>query len=34
MEKKNEKEIIIKIEGEEWEKLLDEAFKKQIVKLK
>ncbi len=34
MEKKNEKEIIIKIEGEEWEKLLDEAFKKANRKAK
>lgn len=28
MEKKNEKEIIIKIEGADWNKLLDDAFKK------
>ncbi len=34
MEKKNEKEILIKIEGEEWEKLLDDAFKKANRKAK
>ena len=28
MEKKNEKEVIIKISGKEWEKYLDDAFKK------
>ena len=28
MEKKNEKEIIIKVEGADWNKLLDDAFKK------
>ena len=34
MEKKNEKEIIIKIEGADWEKLLDDAFKKANRKAK
>ncbi len=34
MEKKNEKEVIIKIEGEEWAKLLDDAFKKANRKAK
>ncbi len=34
MEKKNEKEMIIKIAGDEWEKLLDEAFKKANRKAK
>lgn len=34
MEKKNEKEIIITIEGEDWENLLDEAFKKANRKAK
>lgn len=34
MEKKNEKEIIIKIEGAEWEGLLDDAFKKANRKAK
>ena len=34
MEKKNEKEIIIKIEGTEWEGLMDEAFKKANKKAK
>lgn len=34
MEKKNEKEIIIKIEGADWEKILDEAFKKANRKAK
>ena len=34
MEKKNEKEIIIKIEGAEWEKLVDDAFKKANRKAK
>ena len=34
MEKKNEKEILIKIEGPEWEKLLDKAFKKANKKAK
>lgn len=28
MAKKNEKEVLIKVEGKEWEKLLDDAFKK------
>ena len=34
MEKKNEKEILIKIDGKEWEKYLDEAFKKANKKAK
>ena len=34
MEKKNEKEIIIKIEGTEWEGLMDDAFKKANKKAK
>ena len=34
MEKKNEKEIIIKIDGKEWEKLLDDAFQKANKKAK
>jgi len=34
MEKKNEKEIIIKIEGADWDKLLDDAFKKANRKAK
>lgn len=34
MEKKSEKEIVIKIEGAEWEKLLDDAFKKANRKAK
>ena len=34
MEKKNEKEILVKIEGKEWEDLLDKAFKKANKKAK
>ncbi len=34
MEKKNEKEIIIKIDGEEWQKLIDDAFKRANKKAK
>lgn len=34
MEKKNEKEILVKIEGKEWENLLDKAFKKANKKAK
>ncbi len=34
MEKKNEKEVIIKIDGKEWGKLLDDAFKKANRKAK
>ena len=33
-ENKNEKEIVIKIEGAEWEKSLDDAFKKANRKAK
>jgi trigger factor len=34
MENKNEKELTIKIEGKEWEKLIDDAFKKANKKAK
>ena len=34
MEKKNEKEILVKIEGKDWEDLLDKAFKKANKKAK
>ena len=34
MEKKSTKEVIIKIEGAEWEKLLDDAFNKANKKAK
>lgn len=34
MEKKNEKEILVKIEGKDWENLLDKAFKKANKKAK
>ncbi len=34
MEKKNEKEILIKIEGKDWENLIDKAFKKANKKAK
>lgn len=34
MENKNEKELVIKVEGKEWDKLLDDAFKKANKKAK
>lgn len=34
MEKKNEKELVIKVDGKDWEKLLDNAFKKANKKAK
>lgn len=34
MENKNEKELVIKVEGKDWEKLIDDAFKKANKKAK